>query len=271
MMSVITEQMVYGTNQMANIALVLASSATIGSVGRAISFALTLNPTVVSMSFGIDELAVSPRMTTTNGMIEVAIAANPVQAAKTVFVASSGDSNTLNYPSSSPNVLSIGGTTIQSIKSPIEKTWYSARDQGSGGGASKIFKVPQWQSTNSGQYRTTPDISFVADPMTGVASYCTTTGGWNILGGTSVGAPAISGIISIANEIRQSISKANLTSRQLLTGIYGMYGTNTYPSFSYKVIQTDEDNPVSVSQTLTTGLGTSPTCAGGLLGLLKNL
>src|SRR5262249_11708334 len=56
-------------------------------------------------------------------------------------------------------------------------------------------------------FRTVPDVAFDADPYTGVAVYDSynntdNSGPWVAVGGTSVGAPAIAGLIAIANQGR---------------------------------------------------------------------
>jgi subtilase family serine protease len=48
--------------------------------------------------------------------------------------------------------------------------------------------------------RSTPDISFNADPASGVWVYDTDEGGgWYIVGGTSVSSPALAGIVNASN------------------------------------------------------------------------
>ena len=64
------------------------------------------------------------------------------------FVASSGDSSTVQYPSSSPNVLSVGGTTLNVSNAGTyvsETAW-----NGSGGGKSLYEAEPSYQSFGPG-------------------------------------------------------------------------------------------------------------------------
>ena len=81
--------------------------------------------------------------------------------------------------------------------------------------------------------RSTPDVSFEADPSTGVAVSFVPPGGtpgignWGIVGGTSVGAPAWAGIVAIADQGRA------LASQPALTG-----GTQTVPDL-YALPATD--------------------------------
>lgn len=130
----------------------------------------------------------------------------------TSIVFSSGDfGGEPEYPSTSPWVTAVGGTTIN--REPFtgeflsESCWY-----GSGGGTSWFetynnntflvlegtgpwtnYQYPLFGEAN----RSTPDISFNADPASGV--WVRYAGNWLIVGGTSVGAPSIAGIINNAN------------------------------------------------------------------------
>jgi len=105
------------------------------------------------------------------------------------FFAASGDNGSLetSYPASSPYVVSVGGTNLvlnpnNSVKS--ETAWSK-----SGGGISPYESIPDYQITyglNSSK-RSTPDVSMVGDPVTGVSIYY--DGSWYTIGGTSAGAP----------------------------------------------------------------------------------
>ena len=89
------------------------------------------------------------------------------------FLAASGDNGTANgpdYPSSSPRVVAVGGTTLTTDLSGNyvgEATW-----SGSGGGYSPYEPEPIYQATvQTTHHRSTPDVAFVADPNTGVEVY----------------------------------------------------------------------------------------------------
>lgn len=118
-----------------------------------------------------------------------------------VFVASSGDiGSEVQYPSSSPNVLGVGGTTINRDVNGnfISETSWSD----SGGGISCCEPRPSYQNTSAiesvvGGNRGVPDISLIADPTTGVAVYL--AGQWYDVGGTSLAAPAVAGILNVAD------------------------------------------------------------------------
>jgi len=130
---------------------------------------------------------------------------------RVTYIVSAGDSGLgAEYPSSSPWVVSAGGTTVNRDASGnfvSESCW-----AGSGGGVS-AYEV--WNDTFTGSYmgawadyqypmfgksaRRTPDLSFNADPASGVWVYDYVNGGWYTVGGTSVSAPALAGIINNAN------------------------------------------------------------------------
>ncbi len=123
------------------------------------------------------------------------------------YFASSGDSGgKVIWPSTSPNVVSAGGTSINRDSSGDftgETTW-----NGSGGGPSRYSPVPDYQNSIYslaqllGQRRGTPDLSFDADPYTGVSIYDSTSCqgyvGWQVFGGTSVSAPSLAGIANLS-------------------------------------------------------------------------
>jgi Subtilase family len=129
------------------------------------------------------------------------------------FIASSGDYGFSWYPSASPNVLSVGGTSLSLSSSgsyQSETAWYW-----SGGAYSPDEPEPRYQSTvqMTGQ-RSTPDVSFDANPSTGVNIYETSPrsghGSWRSYGGTSLGAPVWAGIIAVVDQGRALAGKGSL-------------------------------------------------------------
>ena len=91
------------------------------------------------------------------------------------FIASSGDSASVEYPSASPNVLSVGGTTLSLGSSGgygSETVWTSG-----GGGYSQYEPEPSYQvAVQTTGMRSTPDVAFDGDPSTGVEVYSTPPG-----------------------------------------------------------------------------------------------
>jgi len=123
-----------------------------------------------------------------------------------LYFAAAGDSAGTIWPSTSPNVVSAGGTTNSrdangNLKAQL--AWSST-----GGGPSKYESRPSYQSAIShtvGSKRGTPDVAADADPNTGVwvynIPYCN---GWCIVGGTSAAAPVWAGIVNAAGRFSAS-------------------------------------------------------------------
>jgi kumamolisin len=200
----------------AKIVLVEARSSSTQDLFAAVQVASQIpNVKVVSMSWGQSEFANETQYDsyfTTPGVI---------------YVASSGDvGGTLNYPGCSPNVIAAGGTTIvrdATGKFTSEQGWTST-----GGGVSQYESIPAYQSAIAakvGSHRGVPDISFNANPTSGASIYCSTPyqgyQGWVALGGTSLAAPCIAGIIN-------SASSGAVNTQAELTLIYNNLGTSNY-------------------------------------------
>lgn len=177
-----------------------------------------------------------------------------------VYVGSAGDySAPANYPGASPYVVSAGGTSIIRNSQGAftgETAWStepgvpSGSKNGASGGPSKYEPRPAYQNSVMkvvGAMRGTPDISFNADPATGVCVYSTTNGGWFRDGGTSIAAPALSGIINVANHRASS-------SVEELTYIYGNAVKN-YHSYWHDVLQGYNGFYALTGYDFTTGLG----------------
>ncbi len=115
----------------------------------------------------------------------------------------------------------MGGTSLTINKTTgawvSETTWTS-----SGGGQSAFETEPSYQTAvqTSGK-RGVPDVSYDANPSTGVPAYnsfscggaCIT--GWGQWGGTSIGAPQWAALFAIANAERHAASKTRLTQPQV--------------------------------------------------------
>jgi len=74
---------------------------------------------------------------------------------------------------------------------------------GGGGGESVFWPKPSWQHSLPGKGRQTPDVSALADPLTGVPIVITREGKQNVefgWGGTSLACPIFSAFWAIANE-----------------------------------------------------------------------
>jgi len=181
----------------AEILLVVAKSATLENLLGAVDYAKNQGAGIVSMSWGADEFA--------GENYYDSVFSNP----GTTFFASSGDYGTILWPSSSPNVVSVGGTTLL-LDADGNLTGTETAWPGSGGGISPFLGEPAYQAEFgiSANGRGVPDVSFNADPNTGVAIYSSTnirgSKGWFVVGGTSFGAPAWSAVMALVNQNRST-------------------------------------------------------------------
>ncbi len=174
----------------ATIILSVARSSSLDDLMSAVDASVNAGATVVSMSWGAGEFSGMPYYD------------SHFNRANVSFTASSGDGGAgVEWPAVSPYVLAVGGTSLY-LDSNGNRTSETAWS-GSGGGISAYYSIPSYQSgwETSGA-RGVPDVSFVADPATGVLVYDLINGGWLVVGGTSAGAPQWAGLIALANEAR---------------------------------------------------------------------
>lgn len=210
----------------------VASSATLGNLLSAVDAAVKAGATVVSMSWGSAEFS-------SESSYE-----SHFTKSKVVFLASSGDNGSgAEWPAASPNVTSVGGTSLYldaqgNLTSP-EVAW-----SGSGGGFSAYFARPSYQTGwQSSSQRAIPDVALVADPYTGVTVYDTTAysgaTGWFQVGGTSASAPMWGAIVALANQQRVATGKAVLTGADvplyLMAGSTSSTGSALYGYFFFDV------------------------------------
>jgi kumamolisin len=167
----------------------------------------TNNPSVISISWGGPESGWTSQLMTTFDQVAQEGAALGV----TITVASGDDgssdgvsdgSDNVDFPSSSPNVLACGGTTLLSSNGAVtsETVWNDGADGGAtGGGFSTFFAQPTYQSGIAGQTgRGVPDVSGDADPDSGYNVLV--DGSQEVVGGTSAVAPLWAGLIALLNQ-----------------------------------------------------------------------
>ena len=119
-------------------------------------------------------------------------------------------------PASYPTVIAVGGTSLRpgaGRRGWAESVWYDnagAEVSGTGSGCSREPK-PAWQTDGGCPYRTTNDISAVADPNTPVSAYDSYETGspWLLLGGTSASAPIVSAAMALASPYTRSFNGAH--------------------------------------------------------------
>jgi subtilase family serine protease len=139
---------------------------------------------------------------------------------KVVVFASTGDEAGTEYPSTSPNVVAVGGTTLNRSPSTLDIEAETAWEDG-GGGVSSYEKIPSYQAGVAAlkgvTHRAVPDVAAVGNPITGVWTYDSfdntyegTLYPWNIFGGTSVASPLWAGVVNHAGHFNAN-SKAELT------------------------------------------------------------
>jgi kumamolisin len=115
-----------------------------------------------------------------------------------------------DYPSSSPSVISCGGTHLIATGETItlESVWnddHTDGDGATGGGVSQVFPLPAWQSKVGVPLnpigkpgRGVPDVAGVADPDTGYR--VAVNGQDTVVGGTSAVAPLWAALIARFNQ-----------------------------------------------------------------------
>jgi hypothetical protein len=204
----------------ANILLVEASNNGSNNLNAGVQWAARQPGVVaVSMSWGGGEFSGESG---TDGVYT-----KPNGHAGVAFLASSGDSGAPPiYPSISPNVISVGGTTLSVDSSG---NWLSESGwSGSGGGISSFEAQPSYQHsvvTQSSTMRTSPDVAYDSNPATGVPVYDSYTNGtsapWSQVGGTSAAAPQWAGLIAIVDQGRAVNGASALDGRsQILPALY---------------------------------------------------
>ena len=186
------------------------------------------------------------------------------------------------YPADSPNVVAVGGTSLNINPTTgafiSESVWNDGfvptnlppSFQATGGGISNFEAQPAYQAAAAAPFsttnRTAPDVSFLADPDTGVAVYDSYDGpsnpdavnNWLTIGGTSLACPCWGGIISIVDQLRANASEAPLTgATQTLPELYSIYGSPDYAN-DFRDITTGNNGTYNagVGYDLATGIGT---------------
>ena len=114
-----------------------------------------------------------------------------------------------DYPAENPNVVAVGGTTLDTTGTEARETAWS----GSGGGISTIYDLPDYQAHLGSAFakRSYPDVAFNADPKSGQPTwirygqfFTPSKPSYVTIGGTSIAAPQWSGFLALVGEARGS-------------------------------------------------------------------
>jgi subtilase family serine protease len=237
---------------------------------------------VVTLSYGETEQGVA-----VSGLDQQAFDATFTTPGVT-FLAASGDSGVFgdggsqvaaNFPAASPNIVSVGGTSIvidaagdyPGTGTSGEVAWGTGRSSGStgggGGGLSAGEPEPSWQaavvptSIDPNNKRALPDVSMdsgaaqeydVFTSTLGASSDSASAVGWLGDAGTSAASPIWAGLIAIADQGRALAGGTPLTGyTQTLPALYSL------PNADFHDIVTGSNgDPALPGYDLATGLGT---------------
>ncbi|WP_375480809.1 protease pro-enzyme activation domain-containing protein [uncultured Jatrophihabitans sp.] len=186
----------------------VATSLTDSDLARAVNLFVSQN-VAKSGSASLGECDALPYLDGSMAIDDIAFAEAAVQGQ--TFFASTGDTGSscavaptngvpgaglpdTEYPASSPYVVAVGGTTLDTDDNDVyqaEVAWNSG-----GGGASPVETGGYWQSgvvpTSAAGLRGLPDVAFDADPNTGAQIYV--GGAPEQIGGTSLSSPLALGL-----------------------------------------------------------------------------
>ncbi len=173
------------------IVLVQANSASLTNLGTAVNTAAKqAGVAAISNSYGGGDLADS----------SYGAAYNHPGIAVT---ASTGDNGYQggSFPASSHYVTAIGGTSL--VKDSSTRGWSESAWNGAGSGCTTLNAAPAGQTTTmtSCSGRAIADVSAVADPATGLATYAPTSktsSSWAQYGGTSLSAPIVASVYTLS-------------------------------------------------------------------------
>lgn len=259
----------------ANIVLVEAASNSMTDLLAAVDKAVSLNPQVVSMSWGLNGGESSSETTWDSHFA----------APNVTFVASSGDNGApAQWPAASPYVLGVGGT---SVALDANNNWSGeVAWEGSGGGISAYETRTAAQPTTYSNGVTTgialtnrgvPDVAYDGAEAGAVSLYNSfphasklyngTETGWFREWGTSAGAPQWAALIALADQGRGQLGLAQLGSAGTSSALYANPG-----DFHDIISGTTTGTPhftAGQGYDLTTGLGTpqAPLVVSSLIGV----
>ncbi len=190
------------------------------------------------------------------------------------YLAAAGDDGVsdTDYPSTSPDVVSVGGTQITTADTSgsygSEVAWNDSSDDdgATGGNLSANESQPAYQKgvvTQSTTERAAPDVALEASPDTGVDVYDSSQRqpGFQEIGGTSLSTPCWAGLVADADQDRALAGLSSLTgSTQTLPALYTLPSTDfhdvTSGNNTYRPSSRETGNTAGTGYDLVSGLGT---------------
>ena len=178
-------------------------------------------PSIISCSYGNPENAGRQGLWTTTAIDKVNESLHVASLRNMTVCCASGDDGSndqvgdnqahCDFPSSSPYVLGVGGTRLESAGGRIvsETVWNDGKGSATGGGVSALFSEPDYQkfvqvpvSANPGHNvgRAVPDVSAVGDPDTGYMIFGPQNELTGPIGGTSAAAPLWAALVARLNQ-----------------------------------------------------------------------
>ena len=205
----IDTQWSYAMCENADILVVEAASNYTSDLAIAVEVAKLNGADIISMSFGGSESSNSNKFPL-----------NDLFSGPHIFVAASGDDGSPGWPSTNPNVISVGSVELQLTKDnqiKSQETWYTSSSRNTGCGPSTEFPKPPYQNyiddLKYSPTRSTCDLSIVGSDDTPLF---TSFGKKSIsLGGTSYSCPMIAGILANAVGVRKQLGLPTLNSNAL--------------------------------------------------------
>jgi len=241
--------------QNCKILLVEATSPTGANMATAVNTAIAKGANIVSNSYGSYGYGSS-------GMPGQAAYNHPGHA----IVVSAGDSGFgPSYPADLNTVVAVGGTNLQVTPANTyggESVWFNNPASATGSACDSAAPARGWQQGTStwasigcGSLRGMNDVSADADPSTGAAVYDSASGGWVVVGGTSLAAPLVAGVYGLAANSGSVNYPASLAYANT-TGLHDVTTGSNAPGFGgFACAATGQCN-ATAGYDLPTGLGT---------------
>ena len=238
----------------ATINLVVAKDSNDFNIYKVLEYAVKRNlGDVISLSFGENEKCVDPKLrldehrifseATSQGM--TLLAATGDFGSAQLACDSSSFEKAVSFPSDDPLVTAVGGTALSADARTgryiREAAWNesSAYNKATGGGYSKIYRVPAFQRGLVGRAtgRAVPDIALNSSVNGGVIVFESHRANArpiiNIMGGTSAAAPELAGILA------DGVQMAHHRLGPINPALYRLGSSSTYPLVMNDIISGD--------------------------------